>query len=34
MRLFDHLGNQTIELQQTLVIESPCATHLFYTVRR
>jgi dihydrofolate reductase len=31
-RLFDHLGNQTIELQQTRVIESPYATHLFYTV--
>jgi dihydrofolate reductase len=33
-RLFDHLGNQTIELQRTRVIESPFATHLFYTVRR
>jgi dihydrofolate reductase len=33
-RLFDHLGNQTIELEQTRVIESPFATHLFYTVRR
>ena len=33
-RLFDHLGNQTIELQRTRVIESPYATHLFYTVRR
>lgn len=32
-RLFDHLGNQTIELQQTRVVESPYATHLFYTVR-
>jgi dihydrofolate reductase len=33
-RLFDHLGNQTIELQRTRVIESPYATHLFCTVRR
>ncbi len=33
-RLFDHLGNQTIELQRARVIESPYATHLFYTVRR
>jgi dihydrofolate reductase len=33
-RLFDHLGNQTIELQPTRVIESPYATHLYYTVRR
>ena len=33
-RLFDHLGNQTIELQRTRVIESPYATHLFYTVPR
>ncbi len=33
-RLFDHLGNQTIELQRTRVIESPYATHLFYTVCR
>lgn len=31
-RLFDHLGDQTIELQRTRVIESPYATHLFYTV--
>jgi len=33
-RLFDHLGNQTIELQRTRVIESPYVTHLFYSVRR
>jgi dihydrofolate reductase len=33
-RLFDHLGNQTIELERTRVIESPYATHLFFTVRR
>ncbi|MGB6582228.1 MAG: dihydrofolate reductase family protein [Streptosporangiaceae bacterium] len=33
-RLFDHLGNQTTELQRTRVIESPYATHLFYTIPR
>ena len=33
-RLFDHLGDQTIELERTGVIESPYATHLFFTVRR
>jgi dihydrofolate reductase len=33
-QLFDHLGNQTIELRPTRVIESPYATHLFYTVCR
>lgn len=33
-RLFDHLGDQTIELQRTRVVESPYATHLFYTLRR
>lgn len=32
--LFDHLGNQTIELERPRVVESPYATHLFYTVRR
>jgi hypothetical protein len=32
--LFDHLGNQTIELERTRIIESPYATQLFYTVRR
>jgi dihydrofolate reductase len=32
--LFAHLGNQTTELEQTRVVESPYATHLFYTVRR
>jgi dihydrofolate reductase len=33
-RLFDHLGDQTIELERTRVIESPYATHLFFAVRR
>jgi dihydrofolate reductase len=33
-RLFDHLGDKTIELERTGVIESPYATHLFFTVRR
>jgi dihydrofolate reductase len=33
-RLFDNLGHQTIELEGTGVIESPYATHLFFTVRR
>jgi dihydrofolate reductase len=33
-RLFDHLGNQTIELERTGVIESPYATHLFFAVGR
>ncbi len=33
-RLFDHLGDQAIELEPTRVIESPHATHLVYTVRR
>src|ERR671935_144970 len=33
-RLFDHLGDKTIELQRTRVIESPYATHLYYTVSR
>ena len=33
-RLFDHLGSKTIELERTGVIESPYATHLFFTVRR
>lgn len=32
--LFDNLGDQAIELERTGVIESPCATHLFFTVRR
>jgi len=31
--LFDHLGNQTIDLEPTRTVESPYATHLFYTVR-
>jgi dihydrofolate reductase len=33
-RLFGNLGHQTIELERTRVIESPYATHLFFTVRR
>jgi dihydrofolate reductase len=33
-RLFGDLGNRTIELERTGVIESPYATHLFFTVRR
>ncbi len=33
-RLFEKLGNQRIELERTAVIESPYATHLFFTVRR
>ena len=33
-RLFDNLGDQAIELERTGVIESPYATHLFFTVRR
>jgi len=33
-RLFDHLGSEPIELERTGVIESPYATHLFFTVRR
>jgi dihydrofolate reductase len=33
-RLFDHLGDQAIELERTRVVESPYATHLFFTVRR
>jgi dihydrofolate reductase len=33
-RLFDKLGNQTIKLERTGVIESPYATHLFFTIRR
>lgn len=32
-RLFDHLGEQTIELDRTRTVESPYATHLYYTVR-
>lgn len=32
-RLFDHLGGQAIELERTRVIESPYATHLYFTVR-
>jgi dihydrofolate reductase len=33
-RLFEHLGTRAIELERTGVIESPFATHLFFTVRR
>jgi dihydrofolate reductase len=33
-RLFDHLGNETIELERTRVIESPFATHLVFNVGR
>jgi dihydrofolate reductase len=33
-RLFDHLGDQTIELERTSVIEGPYATHMVFTVRR
>jgi len=32
-RLFDHLGSQAIELERTRVVESPFATHLYFTVR-
>jgi dihydrofolate reductase len=32
-RLFDHLGGKPIELERTGVIESPYATHLYFTVR-
>lgn len=32
-RLFDRLGDQVIELQRTRVVESPYATHMFFTVR-
>lgn len=32
-RLFDHLGNRTIELERTGLIESPFATHMFFTIR-
>lgn len=33
-RLFDHLGDQPIELERTGVIESVYATHLFFAIRR
>ncbi len=33
-RLFDHVGDQTTNLERTRVIESPYATHLYFTVRR
>jgi dihydrofolate reductase len=32
-RLFDQLGDRTIELERTGVVESPFATHVFFTVR-
>jgi dihydrofolate reductase len=32
--LFAHLGDKTIELERTRVVESPYATHLFFTVHR
>ena len=32
-RLFDHLSNRTIELERTGLIESPFATHMFFTIR-
>jgi dihydrofolate reductase len=32
--LFGHVGSKTIELERTRVVESPYATHLFFTVRR
>jgi dihydrofolate reductase len=32
-RLFDDIGDQTIELDRTSVIESPFATHMIFTVR-
>ncbi len=32
-RLFDRLGDRTIELERTGIIESPHATHLSFTVR-
>src|SRR6201996_2075075 len=33
-RLFESLGDRTIELERTRVVESPYATHLDFTVRR
>ena len=33
-RLFDHLGDNTIDLERTKVIESPYATHMYFNVRR
>jgi dihydrofolate reductase len=33
-RLFDHIGDRTIELERTGVVESPYATHVTFTVRR
>jgi dihydrofolate reductase len=32
-RLFDHLGDQTIELERIGIVESPYATHISFTVR-
>jgi dihydrofolate reductase len=34
VRLFDHLGGEPIELEQTRVMESESVTHLRYRVRR
>ncbi len=33
-RLFENLGDKTIEMERTRVIESPFATHLYFTIRR
>jgi riboflavin biosynthesis pyrimidine reductase len=33
-RLFGQPGDRTIELERTRTVESPYATHLFFTVRR
>jgi dihydrofolate reductase len=33
-RLFENLGDQTIELEPARVVESPYATHLYFTIRR
>jgi dihydrofolate reductase len=33
-RLFEGLGDHTIELERTRVVESPYATHLDFTIRR
>jgi dihydrofolate reductase len=33
-RLFDHLGDRTIELTRARIVESPHATHLYFDVRK
>ncbi len=33
-RLFENLGDRTIQLEPARVVESPYATHLYFTVRR